>query len=70
MKHCHSYFSANPLSVDSFFLKLCAKMSLANESAGFFKVQYLKKVVRDQANLHQSFLQVDTIVLVWATRNA
>ena len=45
-------------------------MLLANQIAGFFKVQYLKKEVRGQVdflyvNKHQSFLQGDTIVLAW-----
>ena len=38
----------NPLPVESLVLNLCVKMLLANEIAGFFKVQYLKKKVRDQ----------------------
>ena len=46
MKHCHLYFTAKPLSVKSLVLKLCVKMLLANQVAGFFKVQYLKKKVR------------------------
>ena len=50
MKHCHLYFTANPLSVESLVLKLCVKMLLANQIAGFFKVQYLKKKVRDQVD--------------------
>ena len=58
MKHCHLYFTARPLSVKS----------LANQIAGFFKVQYLKKKVRDEVdflyvNQHQSFLQGSIIVL-------
>ena len=48
MKHFHIYFTANPLSVESLVLKLCVKMLLANQIAGFFKVQYLKKKARDQ----------------------
>ena len=43
MKHCHLYFTTNPLSVENLFLKLCAKMLLASQIAEFFKVQYLKK---------------------------
>ena len=39
MKHCHLHIIANPLSVKSLFLKLCVKMLLANQIAGFFKVQ-------------------------------
>ena len=40
MKHCHLYFNiANPLSVKSLFLKLCVKMLLANQIAGFFQVK-------------------------------
>ena len=50
MRHCHLYFTANPLSVESLVLKLCVKMLLANQIAGFFKVQYLKKKVRDQVD--------------------
>ena len=74
MKHCHLYFTAKPLSVESLVLKLCVKMLLANQIAGFFKVQYLKKKVRDQVDflnviLHQSFLQGNTIVLAWVTRH-
>ena len=48
MKHCHLYFTAKPLSVESLVLKLCVKMLLANQIEGFFKVQYLKKNGRDQ----------------------
>ena len=48
MKYCHLYFTAKPLSVKSLVLKLCVKMLLANQIAGFFKMQYLKKKVRDQ----------------------
>ena len=51
MKHCHLYFTAKPLSVESLVLKLCVKMRLANQIAGFFKVQYLKKKVKDQADV-------------------
>ena len=66
MKHCHLYFTAKPLSVKSLVLKLCVKMLLANQIAGLFKVQYLKKKVRDQedflyVNYHQSFLYGNTI---------
>ena len=43
MKHCYLYFTAKPLSFESLVLKLCVKMLLANQIAGFFKVQYLKK---------------------------
>ena len=68
MKHCHLYLTANLLSVESLFLKLCVKMLLANQIAGFFKIQYLKKEVRGQVdflyvNKHQSFLKGGTIVL-------
>ena len=75
MKHCHLYFTAKPLSVKSLVLKLRVKMLLANQIAGFFKVQYLKKKVRDQedflyVNYHQSFLHRNTIVLAWRTRHA
>ena len=75
MKHCYLYFTAKPLSVESLVLKLCVKMFLANQIAGFFKVQYLKKKVRDQvdflnANQHKSFLQGNTIVLAWVTKHA
>ena len=75
MKHCHLYFTAKPLSVESLVLKLCVKMLLVNQIAGFFKVQYLKKKVRDQedflyVNYHQSFLHGNTIVLAWVTRHA
>ena len=31
MKHCHLYFTENPLPVKSLVLKLCVKMSLANQ---------------------------------------
>ena len=55
MKHCHLYFTAKSLSVKSLILKLCVKMSFATQIAGFFRVQYLKKKVRDQAD----FLHVD-----------
>ena len=50
MKHCHLYLTAKPLSVESLFLELCVKMLLANQIAGFLKVQYLKKKVRDQVD--------------------
>ena len=50
MKHCYLYFTANPLSVESLVLKLCVKMILANQIAGFFKVHYLKKKARDQVD--------------------
>ena len=50
MKHYYLYFTAKPLSVESLVLKLCVKMLLANQIAGFFKVQYLKKEVRDQVD--------------------
>ena len=43
-------------------------MLSANQIAGFFKMLYLKKEVKDEvyfchADKHQSFLQVDAIVL-------
>ena len=50
MKHCHLYFTANSLSVESLLLKLCIKMLLANQITGFFKVQYFKKKVKDQVD--------------------
>ena len=50
MKHCHLYFIVKPLSVESLILTLCVKMLLANQIAGFFKVQYLKKKVGDQVD--------------------
>ena len=50
MKHCHLHFIVNPFFVESLVLKLCVKMLLANQIAGFFKVQYLKKKVRDQVD--------------------
>ena len=50
MKHCHLYFTAKPLSVESLVYKLCVKMLLANQITGFFKVQYLKKKVRNQVD--------------------
>ena len=55
MKHCHLYLTAKPLSVKVwFFVKmsfvLFVKMLLANQIAGFFEVQYLKKKVRDQVD--------------------
>ena len=45
MKNCHLYFTAKHLSVKSLVLKLGVKMLLANQIAGFFKMQYLKKKV-------------------------
>ena len=56
MKHCHLYFTAKPLSVESLVLKSCVKMLLANQIVGFFKVQYLNKKyycagMGDHANL-------------------
>ena len=50
MKHCHLYFTSKPLSVKSLVYKLGVKMLLANQIAGFFKVQYLKKKVRDEVD--------------------
>ena len=50
MKHCSLYFTAKPLSVESLVLKLCVKMLLANQIAGFFNVQYLKKKMRNQVD--------------------
>ena len=50
MKQCHLHFTAKPLSVESLVYKLCVKMLLANQIAGFFKVQYLKKKVRDEVD--------------------
>ena len=50
MKHCNFYFTAKPLSVESLVYKLCVKMLLANQIAGFFKMHYLKKKVRDQVD--------------------
>ena len=50
MKHCHLCFTAKHLSVESVVLKLCVKILLSNQIAGFFKVQYLKKKVRDQVD--------------------
>ena len=49
-------------------LELWAKMLPANQIAGFFKMQYLKKEENDEvhfwhADKHQSLLQVDTIIL-------
>ena len=43
-------------------------MLLANQTAGFFKMQYLKEEVNDKiyfchAEKHQTFLQVDLIIL-------
>ena len=46
MKHCRLYFTGNPLPVESLVLTLCFKILLANQIAGFFKMQYLKKKVR------------------------
>ena len=48
MKHCHLYFTAKPSSVEGLVLRLFDKMLLANQIAGFSKVQYLKKKVRGQ----------------------
>ena len=75
MKHCHLYFTKNPLPVKSLVLKLCVKMLLANQIEGFFKVQYLKKKLWDQDNFlyvnkHQSFLQGNTVFLAWGVRHA
>ena len=39
MKHCHLYITANPFFCQKLFLKLYIKMLLANQIAGFFKVQ-------------------------------
>ena len=50
MKHCHLCFTAKSSSVESLVYKLCVKILLANQIAGFFKVQYLKKKVRDQVD--------------------
>ena len=75
MKHCHLYFTKNPLPVKSLVLKLCVKMLLANQIEGFFKVQYLKKKLWDQENFlyvnkNQSFLQGNTVFLAWVVRHA
>ena len=50
MKHCHLCFTAKTLSVESVVYKLFVKMLLANQIAGFFKVQYLEKKVRGQVD--------------------
>ena len=50
MKHCHLYFTAKLLSVESLVYKLYVKMLLASQIVGFFKVQYLKKKVIDQVD--------------------
>ena len=70
MRHCHLYFTENPVPVESLVHKLCVKMLLANQIAGFFKVQYLKKKVKNQVsffyvNKRQSFTQRNTVVLAW-----
>ena len=75
MKHCHLYFTKNPLPVKSLVLKSCVKMLLANQIEGFFKVQYLKKKLWDQENFlyvnkNQSFLQGNTVFLAWVVRHA
>ena len=75
MKHCHLYSIENSLSLESLVLKLCVKVLLTNQIAGFFEMQYLKKGVRNQVgflyvNKRQSFLQEATIVLAWVANNA
>ena len=42
MKHCHLYFTAKPLPVESLVYKLCVKMLLANQVAGFFNISRKK----------------------------
>ena len=50
MKHYQLYLTANPLSEESLILKISINMLLANQIAGFFKVQYLQKKERDQVD--------------------
>ena len=38
MKHCHLYFTSRPLSVKSLIYKLCVKMLLTSQIAGFFNI--------------------------------
>ena len=50
------------------FLKLCAEILLANQTAKFFITKYLKEEVNDEvyfshAEKLQNFLQVDTTIL-------
>ena len=60
--HSHLYFNANFLS-DKIAL-------LANQIAGFFIVQYLQKVVRDQVGFYMEIeIKGETIILVWVARH-
>ena len=54
MKHCHLYFTAKPLSVESLVYKLCVKMLLANHISGFFKV-YLKRISQEKSERPSRF---------------
>ena len=50
------------------FTQIWAKCSQTSQTAGFFKMKYLKKEVDDEVyslhtNKHRSLLQVDTIIL-------
>ena len=59
-------FIANPMSGKILVQELLPKMSLANQIAGFIKVQYLSKKLRDQVGFlftdkRHSFLQVSAI---------
>ena len=42
------YFTTNPISGEMLVLELGAKMLSDNQIAGFFKMWYLKKEVKDQ----------------------
>ena len=65
---CSWYFTTNPIFAKIQVLELSAKILSANQIAGFFKMQYLKKEVNDEiyfwdADKHRSLVQVDTIIV-------
>ena len=67
MKTNVDIFITYPISGKILVLELWAKILLANQAAGFFKMQYLKKEVNDEvyfwhADKYQIFLQVDNII--------
>ena len=65
--NCNIVIGVSP-PIPYLVLELWTKMLLTNQTAGFFKMKYLKKEVNDKvyfwyADKHRSFLQVDTIIL-------
>ena len=69
MKTNVDIFITNPISGKILVLELWAEILLANQTAGFFKMQYLKKEVNDEvyfrhADKYQIFLQVHNMIWV------